>query len=303
MEATRTREILSRVRQLEIRTRRLVEETMAGQYHSVFKGRGMDFEEVREYLPGDEVRTIDWNVTARTGRPFVKKFTEERELTILLLVDLSASGGFGSGSRSKRELAAEVASVLAFSAIRNHDRVGLLLFTDRVEKYIPPGKGRSHVLRVVREILYFEPEHSGTDLQAALDFANRVMKRRAVTFLVSDFLLPGCAQGVPDEIASALARTNRRHDLVALVPVDPRERELPDVGFVTLEDAETGEQLEVDTSDPELRRRYAESAAQHALALRRALLGAGVDLLELPTEESYLPALQRFFRSRARRAA
>ena len=303
MDATRTREILSRVRRLEIRTRRLVEETMAGQYHSVFKGRGMDFEEVREYLPGDEVRTIDWNVTARTGRPFVKKFTEERELTLLLLVDLSASGSFGSGARSKRELAAEVASVLAFSAIRNHDRVGLLLFTDRVEKYVPPAKGRSHVLRVVREILFFEPEHAGTDLQVALDFANRVVPRRAVAFLVSDFLLPGCEKGLPDEVVRALSLTNRRHDLVALAPVDPRERELPEVGFVTLEDAETGEQLEVDTSDPALRARYSEAAAAHADALRRALQGAGVDLLELPTEESYLPVLRRFFRSRVRRAA
>jgi uncharacterized protein (DUF58 family) len=276
---------------------------MAGQYHSVFKGRGMDFEEVREYLPGDEVRTIDWNVTARTGRPFVKKFTEERELTILLLVDLSASGSFGSGERSKRELAAEVASVLAFSAIRNHDRVGLVLFTDRVEKYVPPAKGRSHVLRVVREILFFEPEHTGTNLVAALDFVHGVTKRRAVTFLVSDFLVPGCEKGLPEEVSTALTRMNRRHDLVAIAPVDPRERELPEVGFVTLEDAETGEQLEVDTSDPALRERYAEAASAHAEALRQALRSGGVDLLELPTEESYLPALQRFFRSRVRRAS
>ena len=303
MDASRTREILSRVRKLEIRTRRLVEETMAGQYHSVFKGRGMDFEEVREYLPGDEVRTIDWNVTARTGRTFVKKFTEERELTLLLLVDLSASGSFGSVSRSKRELAAEVASVLAFSAIRNNDKVGLVLFTDRIEKFIPPAKGKSHVLRVVREILFFEPEHKGTDLVAAVEFANRVVRRRAVTFLISDFLLPGCERGLPDAVKRALGLANRRHDLVALATTDPRERELPDVGFVTLEDAETGEQLEVDTSDAGLRQRYAEAAALHAEALRHALRGCGVDLLELKTEEPYLPALQRFFRSRVRRAA
>jgi uncharacterized protein (DUF58 family) len=303
MDASRTREILSRVRKLEIRTRRLVEETMAGQYHSVFKGRGMDFEEVREYLPGDEVRTIDWNVTARTGRPFVKKFTEERELTLLLLVDLSASGSFGSGARSKRELAAEVASVLAFSAIRNNDKVGLVLFTDRVEKFIPPAKGKSHVLRVVREILFFEPEHTGTDLVAAIEFANRVVRRRAVTFLISDFLLPGWESGLPDAVKRALGLVNRRHDLVALATTDPRERELPDVGFVTLEDAETGEQLEVDTSDTGLRQRYAEAAASHAEALRHALRGCGVDLLELGTEEPYLPALQRFFRGRVRRAA
>jgi uncharacterized protein (DUF58 family) len=303
MDATRTREILSRVRRLEITTRRLVEETMAGQYHSVFKGRGMDFEEVREYLPGDEVRTIDWNVTARTGRPFVKKFTEERELTLLLLVDLSASGRFGSGERSKRELAAEVASVLAFSAIRNQDRVGLVLFTDRVEKFIPPAKGRSHVLRVVRETLFFEPEHTGTDLAAALEFARRVVPHRAVTFLISDFLLPGSAQGLPESVRRAVTLANRRHDLVALSTTDPRERELPDVGFVTLDDAETGEQLEVDTSDPVLRRRYAEAAAAHAESLRHALRGCGVDLLELATDAPYLPALQRFFRGRVRRAA
>jgi len=303
MDATRTREILSRVRRLEVKTRRLVEETMAGQYHSVFKGRGMDFEEVREYLPGDEVRSIDWNVTARTGRPFVKKFTEERELTLLLLLDLSASGRFGSGSRSKRELAAEVASVLAFSAIRNQDRVGLVLFTDRVEKFIAPAKGRSHVLRVVRESLFFEPEHTGTDLLAAVEFANRVVPRRAVAFLISDFLLPGNEKGLPEPVRRALRLANRRHDLVALSTTDPRERELPDVGFVTLDDAETGEQLEIDTSNPGLRRRYAQAAQSHAEALSQSLRGCGVDLLELSTDEPYLPALQRFFRGRARRAA
>jgi uncharacterized protein (DUF58 family) len=303
MDATRTREILGRVRRLEIRTRRLVEETMAGQYHSVWKGRGMDFEEVREYFPGDEVRSIDWNVTARTGRPFVKKFREERELTLLLLVDLSASGSFGSRERSKRELAAELACVLAFSAIRNQDRVGLVLFTDRVEKFIPPAKGRSHVLRVVREILYFEPEHRGTDLRAALDFANRVVPRRAISFLISDFVVPGCERGLPEDVSKALALTNRRHDLVAIVPIDPRERTLPQIGIVTLEDAETGEQIEVDTHDRALRERYEAAASAHVDSLRRSLRGAGVDLLEVPTEEPYLPALQRFFRGRSRRAA
>lgn len=303
MDATRTREILGRVRRLEIRTRRLVEETMAGQYHSVWKGRGMDFEEVREYFPGDEVRSIDWNVTARTGRPFVKKFREERELTLLLLVDLSASGSFGSRERSKRELAAELACVLAFSAIRNQDRVGLVLFTDRVEKFIPPAKGRSHVLRVVREILYFEPEHRGTDLRAALDFASRVVPRRAISFLISDFVVPGCERGLPEDVSKALALTNRRHDLVAIVPIDPRERTLPQIGIVTLEDAETGEQIEVDTHDRALRERYEAAASAHVDSLRRSLRGAGVDLLEVPTETPYLPALQRFFRGRSRRAA
>src|SRR5665213_1125839 len=208
--------ILGRMRKLEIRTRRLVNDTLAGQYHSVFKGRGMDFDEVREYVPGDEVRTIDWNVTARTGHPFVKKFTEERELTILLIVDVSASGNFGSAGYSKRELAAELASVLAFSAIRNSDKVALILYTGKVELYIPPKKGRRHVLRVVREILYFQPRGLGTDTVQALDFANHVLHRRAIAFLISDFQSseePGVAL---DTLRRAMRQTNRRHDLVAL---------------------------------------------------------------------------------------
>lgn len=303
MDTTRTREILGRVRRLEVTTRRLVDDSMAGQYHSVFKGRGMDFDEVREYLPGDEVRSIDWNVTARTGRPFVKKFTEERERTLLLLVDLSASGCFGSGGTSKRELAAEIASVLAFSALRNQDRVGLVLLTDRVEAFIPPAKGRSHVLRVVRETLFFEPQHTGTDLLAAVEFASHVVPRRTVTFLISDFLLPGSETGLSDPLRHALTRAGRRHDLVALRISDPRERELPDIGFVTLEDAESGEQLEIDTSDASLRQRYAQAARANAEGLQRALRSCGVDLLELSTDAPYLPALQRFFRGRMRRAA
>lgn len=304
MDATRTREILRQVRKLEIRTRRLVQETMAGQYHSVFKGRGMDFEEVREYLPGDEVRAIDWNVTARTGRPFVKKFTEERELTLLLMVDLSGSGCFGSRARSKRELAAEAASLLAFSALQNQDKVGLVLFTDRVEKYLPPAKGRSHVLRIVREILFHEPAHPGTDLAGALEFAGRVVRRRAVTFLLSDFLVPGHEEeGLPEPVRKALVTTARRHDLVAVATADPRESELPDVGWLTLEDAETGETLEIDTGDARLRARYAEAAVAHAAALRRTVHGAGADLLELRTDQPVLPALRRFFLARERRAA
>lgn len=301
--ADRVREILGHVARLEIRARRLVEETMAGQYHSVFKGRGMDFEEVREYTPGDEVRSIDWNVTARTGRPFVKKFREERELTLLLLVDLSASGVFGSGAQSKRELMAEIASVLAFSAIRNQDCVGLVLFTDRVEKFVPPAKGRAHVLRVVREILFHEPEHAGTDLEAALAFAERVAPRRAMTFLLSDFLVPGAETGLPRALQRALRRVARRRELVALLPVDPRERELPDVGYVTLEDAETGEQIEVDTGDPALRARYARRFEEQTAAVERDLRAAGVDRLRFDTGEPWLPLLQRFFRARARAAA
>jgi uncharacterized protein (DUF58 family) len=301
MDSARLAEIVAKVRRIEIRTSRLVTETMAGQYHSVFKGRGMNVEEVREYVPGDEVRTIDWNVTARTGRPFVKKFTEERELTILLLVDVSASERFGSGTTSKRELAAEVASTLALSAIQNHDKVGLVLFTDRVEQYIPPRKGRSHVLRVVREILFFEPAHRGTDLPRALDFANQVVHRRAIAFLLSDFLLPGGFAAGREAFARALRLTNRRHDLIALALHDPREQDLPDVGWVVLEDAESGAQVEVDTGSAAVRQRVAEAAAAERQALAQLFRGAGVDALDLGTAAPYLPTLLRFFRMRARR--
>ena len=215
------------MRQLEIRTRRMVNDTLAGEYHSVFKGRGMDFDEVREYSPGDEVRTIDWNVTARARPPFVKKFTEERELTILLLVDISASGNFGSAAHSKRELAAELASVLAFSAIRNSDKVGLMLFTDRVEHYMPPKKGRRHVLRVVRDILYHQPRGRGTDSVKALDFANHVLHRRAIVFLISDFQSPGDPERARADLRRAMRQTNRRHDLIAVQIEDPREKYSP----------------------------------------------------------------------------
>jgi uncharacterized protein (DUF58 family) len=307
LTAEQTREILEKVRHIEIRTGRLARETFAGQYHSVFKGRGMDFDEVREYVPGDEVRAIDWNVTARTGRPFVKKFREERELTIVLLVDLSASGHFGSAAQSKRELAAEVASVLAFAAIRNNDKVGLILFTDEVEQYVPPRKGRSHVLRVVREILFFAARRRGTDVVRALEYANHVLKRRAVVFLLSDFLLPPgraarAGGGVlPDGFKRTLEITARRHDLVGVVVSDPREAELPDVGRVLLEDAESGEQVEVDTHDPRVRQRFADGARARRGAVLQVLRGAGVDTLELDTALPYLGALLRFFQRRSAR--
>src|ERR1700722_16735365 len=231
----------SGMRELEIRTRRMVDDSMAGAYHSVFKGRGMDFDEVREYTPGDEVRTIDWNVTARAGRPFVKKFTEERELTIFLVVDISASGNFGSGEMAKRDLAAEVASVLAFSAIRNSDKVGLILYTDRIERYLPPKKGRKHVLRVVRDILYHEPQGIGTDTVKTLDAVNNMLHRRAVVFVISDFQTSGDPAAARAELRRVARQTNRRHDLIAIHIEDPRERELPNVGLIALEDAETGE--------------------------------------------------------------
>ena len=295
--------IMSGMRQLEIRTRRMVNDSLAGSYHSVFKGRGMDFDEVREYSPGDEVRTIDWNVTARAGRPFVKKFTEERELTIFLLVDISASGNFGSSALSKRDLAAELASVLAFSAIRNSDKVGLLLYTDRVERYLPPKKGRRHVLRVVRDILYHTPEATGTDTVKALDVANRLLHRRAVVFLISDFETPKDPAATRLELRRAMRRTNRRHDLIAVHVEDPREKELPDVGIVALEDAESGEVIEVDTASPKVRRRFKELSLERGRRLISDFRSEGIDTLQLQTDAPYMPALQRFFKTRERRRA
>jgi uncharacterized protein (DUF58 family) len=295
--------IMSGMRQLEIRTRRLVNDSLAGAYHSVFKGRGMDFDEVREYTPGDEVRTIDWNVTARAGRTFVKKFTEERELTIFLLVDISASGNFGSGALSKRDLAAELASVLAFSAIRNSDKVGLLLYTDRVERYLPPKKGRRHVLRVVRDILYHEPEGTGTDIVKALDVVNHVLHRRAIVFLISDFESPKNPATARAELRRAMRQTNRRHDLIAVHVEDPREKELPDVGIVALEDAETGEIVELDTASFMVRERFKQQAAERGRRLVSDFRSEGVDTLQLQTDSPYMPALQRFFKTRERRRA
>ena len=301
MDTQKTKEILKKVKQIEIRTRRLVDAAMGGEYHSVFKGRGMDFDEVREYVPGDEVRTIDWNVTARSGRPFVKKFTEERELTILLLVDVSASGNFGSTSQSKRELSAELASVLAFSAIGNNDKVGLILFSDQIEQYIPPKKGRRHVLRVVREVLYFEPKRRGTDIVQALDFANRVLQRRAVTFLISDFQTTGDQAKTMSELQHAIRLSHTRHDLVAMHIRDRREEELPNVGVLAIEDAETGELLELQTSDPKVRARFAEVSRRNVETLRRMLNAEAVDTLELQTGMSYVPPLMNFFKTRERR--
>ena len=296
-----TRDILRKVRQIEIRTNRIVADSLAGHYHSVFKGRGMDFDEVREYSPGDEVRTIDWNVTARAGRPFVKKFTEERELTILLLVDISASGNFGSATLSKRDLAAELASVLAFSAIRNSDKVGLLLYTDRVERYLPPKKGRRHVLRVVRDILYHTPEGRGTDTVKALDVANHVLHRRAIVFLISDFQSIGDPAVARAELRRAMRQTNRRHDLIAVQVADPREKELPNVGVLALEDAESGEIIELDTADAAVRRRFNELALDRAKRMVNDFRSEGVDTLELKTDAPYMAALQRFFKTRERR--
>ena len=300
-EKKSTKAMRSGMRELEIRTRRMVDDSMAGAYHSVFKGRGMDFDEVREYSPGDEVRTIDWNVTARAGRAFVKKFTEERELTIFLVVDISASGNFGSGELAKRDLAAEVASVLAFSAIRNSDKVGLILYTDRIERYLPPKKGRRHVLRVVRDILYHEPQGVGTDTVKTLDAVNNLLHRRAVVFLISDFETSG---GDPEvaraQLRRAVRQTNRRHDLIALHIEDPREKELPNVGIIALEDAETGEIIELNTARATVRKRFSELSLERAQRLKSDLRAEGVDIVQLRTDTPYIPPLQRFFKSRGR---
>jgi uncharacterized protein (DUF58 family) len=288
------------MRELEIRTRRMVDDTMAGAYHSVFKGRGMDFDEVREYAAGDEVRTIDWNVTARAGRPFVKKFTEERELTLFLVVDISASGNFGSGTLAKRDLAAEVASVLAFSAIRNSDKVGLILYTDRIERYIPPKKGRKHVLRVVRDILYHEPQGVGTDTVKTLDAVNNMLHRRAVVFLISDFQASAATAEFHTELRRVARQTNRRHDLVAIHIEDPREMELPNVGLIALEDAETGELVELNTARAAVRKRFSEMALERSQRLKTDLRSEGIDIVQLRTDTPYIPQLQRFFKSRGR---
>jgi uncharacterized protein (DUF58 family) len=301
MTSEQTREILKKVRRIEIHTKRLVNDTLAGQYHSVFKGRGMDFDEVREYSPGDEVRTIDWHVTARAGRPFVKKFVEERERTLVLMVDVSASEDFGSGEQSKRELAAELASVLAFSAIRNTDKVGLVLFTDQVELYVPPRKGRRHGLRIVREILGFEPQSRGTDIVNALDFVNDVVSRRSVVFLISDFQAPGAMGDSLPLLRKAIGQTNRRHDLVALPIDDARENGMPNVGIVTIEDSETGELVEIDTANDALRQRFAEIAQDRTAQLQRAFTGEAVDSLRITTDQSYVAPLMAFFKNRKRK--
>ena len=301
MTSDQTREILRKVRQIEIRTNRLVTDTLAGQYHSVFKGRGMNFDAVREYTPGDEVRTIDWNVTARAGRPFVKKFVEERELTLTLMVDVSASGDFGSGAQSKRELAAEIASVLAFSAVRNSDKVGLILFSDQIELYVPPRKGRRHVLRLVREVLGFKPRHRGTNLVRALDFVNDVIGRRAIVFLLSDFQTGHQSSESVADLRRALRQTNRRHDLVAMPIEDIREQTLPDVGIVALEDAETGELIELNTSLPAVRKRFAEITHDRAKQLQRTLNAEAVDALRLSTDQPYVAPLMTFFKNRSRK--
>jgi uncharacterized protein (DUF58 family) len=288
-----SREVLEKVRRIEIQTRRLVTDALAGEYHSIFKGRGMEFAEVREYQMGDDIRTIDWNVTSRTGALHVKKFTEERELTVLLLLDASGSADFGTRTRFKRELAAEIGALLAFSAIKNNDRVGALVFTDDVEMYVPPRKGRSHVLRVIRDLLYFEPRGRGTNLARACEYLNRITRKRAVVFLLSDFIDSGFEK--PLRVAA------KKHDLISIFISDPAEAEIPGVGLVELEDAESGRRLLVDTSDRKAMTAYHRSALERRQRKREALGTMGLDVIDVETGVPYDRPLLRFFQMRSRR--
>jgi len=286
-------EILKKIRKLELRTRRFVETAFAGQYHSVFKGRGMNFDEFRPYDFGDEIRSIDWNVTARMGEPFVRKYVEERELTVMLLIDVSASGSFGSLRASKRELAAEVASLLAFCAIRNSDKVGLILFTDVVELYIAPKKGRTHILRLIREILFYEPLGRKTDLAKPLDFLNRVTIRRAVVFVISDFQADGYEK--------ALTICSTRHDLIAVVIEDPKERSIPTIGPARVEDPETGAVFEIDFSNPGVRAEFARQSELERNKSEALFRSKQIDSIILQTDRDYFPALRSFFLRRESR--
>ena len=294
-----TTDILARVRRIELRTSKLANDLMVGAYHSQFKGRGMNFEELREYVPGDDVRTIDWNVTARMRRPFVKLHREERELSVVLVLDVSASGDFGSSDRTKREVAAEIAGTLAFSAIRNGDKVGLLLFSDEVELFLPPKKGRRHLLRIIREALAFSPKRRGTRIESALSFLNHVTHRRSIVFLISDFL-HGSADGKRD-IFQEIGRTNSRHDLVCVQLQDARERDLPASGMLVVEDLETGEVIEVDSTRATVREAFAESVTRRQEHLDRALTQSGVDILRLGAADDHGAMLQHFFEHRRRR--
>ena len=286
-------EILKKVRRIEIRTRKLVNESLAGEYHSVFKGRGMEFSEVREYTPGDDVRIIDWNVTSRFGHPFVKRYVEERELTVLLMVDLSGSVDFGTMQRVKSEIAVEICALLAFSAIRNNDRVGLILFTDRVEKFIPPKKGRQHVLRVIRELLYFRPEGKGTDISKALEYMNSLIKKRSVVFLISDFMT--------GDFQKVLRVVSRKHDLISISIRDPREEKIPNVGLVRFEDAETGKITIFDTSLKQAREAFTKISRQKHESLLSIFKTIGIDCIQVQTDRPYDKTLIGFFRERARR--
>jgi uncharacterized protein (DUF58 family) len=291
--ALTTQELLKKVRQVEIKTRGMVNHVFSGEYHSVFKGRGMEFSEVREYQYGDDIRSIDWNVSARYDRPFVKVFEEERELTVMLAVDMSRSEEFGSLDAMKNEIAAELCAVLAFSAIRNNDKVGLVLFTDRIEKFIPPKKGKSHILRIVRELISFEPVGSGTNIQAALQYINNVIKKRAITFLLSDFIDSG--------YENALRIVSRRHDVIAVTLQDPRERDVPKVGLIKMRDAESGQERWIDTNNMFVRHAISQYWSRHEEQLKKTLLSTKVDRITIRIDQPYIKPLVDFFKLREQR--
>jgi uncharacterized protein (DUF58 family) len=287
------KELAKKIRYIQIFTTKTVNNVFAGEYESAFKGHGMEFEDVREYQPGDEVRSIDWNVTARTGKPFIKRFVEERELTIIFLVDLSASGTFGSIERTKNEIAAELCALLAFSAIKNNDKVGLIVFTDVVEMFIPPKKGMTHVLRLIRELLYFKPRKAKTNIQEGLAYLGRIIRKKAVVFLVSDFL--------ESNFKKQMRIMAKRHDLIAVSITDPREVKMPDVGLLELEDAETGELIIIDTGDRRVRNQYEEFGRDRSDHLKRLFRSMGVDQIEVRTDKDYVSTIMRFFLEREKR--
>jgi len=287
------KEIIKKIRRLDIRTKRLVNDIFSGEYHSVFKGRGMEFSEVREYVFGDDIRNIDWNVTARTGSPHIKVFEEERELTVILMVDVSSSGEFGTATQMKRDIALEICALLAFSAIENNDLVGLIMFTDKVEKVVMPKKGRKHVLRLLRELLYFEPQDTRTDLALPLDFLNRITKRKAIVFMVSDFMGAGYEK--------PMTVTARKHDLVPIVISDPREEDMPNIGLIEFEDAETGLTTIVDTSDPSLRGAFGLNVSEAQLQRDKIFKSIGLDHINIRLDKPYIDELTAFFKKRASR--
>ena len=292
-----TKELAEKIKRIEITARHLVTDSLAGEYHSVFKGMGMEFDEMRPYSPGDDVRRIDWNVTARMNTPYIRKYQEERELTVFLAVDASGSSDFGTTGQFKRELAAELAAVLSFAATTNNDKVGLLIFTDKPELIVPPRKGKRHVLRMVRDLLVFTPEGRGTSIESALDTINRVVKRRSITFLISDFLVE------PESLRRPLAATNRRHDVIALDLHDPMEHQIPDVGLMVLEDAETGELEWVDTSNKTWKGAFEARALDLEQQKRRLLSSLAIDHIQISTDKDYVVELNEFFARRSRRRA
>jgi len=289
-----TQEIIKKVRKIEIKTRGLSNQIFSGEYHSAFKGRGMTFSDVREYMPGDDIRAIDWNVTARFNHPYVKVFEEERELTVILLVDVSASGNFGTTLQYKKDLITELCAVLSFSAIQNNDKIGIIFFSDKIEKFVPPKKGKTHILRIIRELIEFKPENKKTSISDALRYVSNVIKKKSIVFVISDFS--------DKNFEDALKYTNRKHDVVALHVYDPLETELPNVGMIRLQNAETGETMEIDSSNAETRKRYRHLAIQKEKQLNDAFAKSGVDWVKLRTDQNYVQSLMRLFKKRGRKA-